>query len=334
MSARIGAVVIGRNEGERLMRCLESLRERADPLIYVDSGSHDGSPRRARDRGAVVVELDASRPFTAARGRNEGLACLRRIAPDRRYVQFVDGDCEVRGGWLEAGRAALDGAPDVAAVAGRLRERDRSGSIYRRLCDLEWDRPSGESEAVGGNAMFRIDAFEEAGGFDATLPAGEEPELCRRLRARGWRIRRLEHEMMWHDADLGGFGDWWRRSARSGRALVWALERPSADAATRRRLGSMLFFGLGVPAATLATALAAPTLALVPASLWPVQWVRIAHGERRGGRSGGDAAIVASFTLLGKVAGSAGALAALAARRRGASSRGPRDAGAGGAQAP
>jgi hypothetical protein len=42
-SRDIGIVVIGRNEGDRLTRCLQSLQMENLPVIYVDSGSTDGS---------------------------------------------------------------------------------------------------------------------------------------------------------------------------------------------------------------------------------------------------------------------------------------------------
>src|SRR5271154_4207050 len=92
---KIGAVVIGRNEGERLIRCFRSLRRYVDAVVYVDSGSTDGSVAAAKEAGAVVVDLDMSRPFTMARGRNAGLAKLREVYPDLGFVHFVDGDCEL-----------------------------------------------------------------------------------------------------------------------------------------------------------------------------------------------------------------------------------------------
>jgi hypothetical protein len=61
------AVVIGRNEGERFRRCLDSLRGKVSPIVYVDSGSTDGSIPYAREPGVEVVELGSSIPFTAAR---------------------------------------------------------------------------------------------------------------------------------------------------------------------------------------------------------------------------------------------------------------------------
>src|SRR5262245_33530532 len=130
--ARVGIVAIGRNEGERLVRCFASAR--GAPVVYVDSGSRDDSVALARAAGAAVVELDARQPFTAARARNEGFRRLRAAAPHLEYVQFVDGDCELAAGWIEAAAAFLGAHPEVAAVCGRRRERHPERSLYNLLC--------------------------------------------------------------------------------------------------------------------------------------------------------------------------------------------------------
>ena len=137
--ARVGAVAIGRNEGERLRRCLESLRHVASTIVYVDSGSLDASVALAAGLGAVVVELDGSLPFTAARARNAGLAKLRELEPGAEFVQFIDGDCELAPGWVASALAKLRSASGVAVVCGRRRERHPEASIYNRLCDIEWN---------------------------------------------------------------------------------------------------------------------------------------------------------------------------------------------------
>ncbi len=213
-------VVIGRNEGERLRLCLRSVQVHGVDVVYVDSGSTDGSVALAEAMGADVVRLDLSTPFTAARARNAGFARCRRLAPRATHVQFIDGDCEVAAGWLAAAGAFLDARPDVAVVCGRRRERHPERSIYNRLCDEEWDTPIGEALACGGDAMMRIEAFEAAGGYRDSLIAGEEPELCLRLRGQGWKIWRLEAEMTLHDAAITRLSQWWRRSERAGFAFA------------------------------------------------------------------------------------------------------------------
>ena len=211
-----GIVIIGRNEGERLRRCLDSVQDLARRVVYVDSGSTDGSVELARSKGVDALRLDMSTPFTAARARNAGFRRLPLAAPDVRYVQFVDGDCEVIAGWLEAAATFLDQHADVACVCGRLRERHPERSVYNLLCDMEWDRPVGEAQACGGIAMLRRDAFAALGGFREDLVAGEEPELCARIYAQGAKVWRLAQHMAWHDAAMLHFNQWWKRSSRTG----------------------------------------------------------------------------------------------------------------------
>ena len=220
MTDDIGCVVIGRNEGGRLVRCLESVLGHVSTAVYVDSGSTDGSVEFARSRGVSVVELDVSQPFTAARARNSGFHRLVQLSPSVRFVQFVDGDCEIVEGWLERAAARLNDRPELAVVCGRRRERNPEASVFNLLCDLEWDTPVGDAKACGGDAMMRVEAFQAAEGFDARLIAGEEPELCFRLRQLGYGIERLEAEMTLHDAAMSSVEQWWKRHIRGGYAFT------------------------------------------------------------------------------------------------------------------
>ena len=213
-SDKVAAVVIGRNEGERLKRCLASLQGLAQ-LVYVDSGSTDGSLQAARDAGAEVVELDMTAPFTAARARNAGAALI-----DAPFIQFVDGDCEVQPGWINAALTWLADRPEAAVACGRRRERAPEASVYNALADDEWNTPIGEATACGGDALIRTEAFLAAGGYRDDLIAGEEPELCLRLRRLGWSVWRLDEEMTLHDAAMTRFSQWWIRTRRAGHAFA------------------------------------------------------------------------------------------------------------------
>lgn len=217
---QVGLVAIGRNEGQRLEVCLKSSIGKAAPIVYVDSGSTDGSVELARSLQVEVVKLDLSLSFTAARARNAGFFRLLEMAPDLEFVQFVDGDCEIVEGWINQARQELEAHSEVAAVCGRRRERFPERSPYNRLCDLEWDTPIGEADACGGDAMYRVAAFQQAQGFTPTLIAGEEPELCLRLRQQGWKIVRVEAEMTLHDAGMTRFDQWWKRVLRAGHAYA------------------------------------------------------------------------------------------------------------------
>ncbi|MDI3271751.1 glycosyltransferase family 2 protein [Pseudomonas sp. MDT1-16] len=299
MATGMGVVVIGRNEGPRLERCLASLVGAAQKVVYVDSGSTDGSVQIALALGVAVVELDMTIPFTAARARNEGFACVQRLLPAMRYVQFVDGDCEVVGGWLPQAQAFLDTHPDVAVVCGRRRERFPQHSVYNLLCDLEWDTPVGEARACGGDALMRADAFAEASGFRPDLIAGEEPELCIRLRRNGWKVWRLGEEMTLHDATMTRFGQWWQRTLRGGYAYAEGafLHGAAPEQHWLRESRRAWFWGLGVPLATVIASLMLGWFGLPLLLVYPLQVARLA---RRGDRSTRENWLRAFFLVLGK----------------------------------
>ena len=295
---KFGVVAIGRNEGERLRRCLMSLSA-ADVLLYVDSGSTDGSVQCARDLGAEVVELDMRVPFTAARARNVGFKRLLAISPDITYVQFVDGDCEVNEGWLEHAASFLDTHYDISVACGRLRERHPDCSIYNWLCDRDWDRPIGEAYSFGGNIMIRAAALNAVGGYRDDLIAGEEPELCVRLRAAGWRAWRLDHEMALHDAGMMRFEQWWRRAIRGGYAYAQGAHLHGASSErhyiweTRRAW----FWGVCLP---LVCVLAVPLFGSWGWTAWlifPLQFIRQAM---RNSGSIGDRTSLAFFQVLSR----------------------------------
>ena len=299
-------VIIGRNEGERLRRCLDSCAG-AGLRVYVDSNSTDGSRELARARGVETVELDLSRGFTAARARNAGFARLRERRPDLETVMFVDGDCEIAPDWIPAALALLRSRTDVVAVCGRRRERFPQASVYNRLCDIEWNTPVGEARAFGGDVVVRASALAAAGGYRDDLIAGEEPELCVRLRAAGGKIWRLEQDMTWHDAGMTRWLQWWRRNVRSGHAFAEgaALHGAAPErhfvAETRRAL----LWGAALPVALLLATLAWWPLAW----LWlvyPLQWVRVALKLRRAGQP--IPWTQSAFFLQGRFAEARGAL--------------------------
>jgi len=305
----VGIVVIGRNEGERLRRCLASVVPGGHPVVYVDSGSADGSAELARSTGAIVVELDPSIPFTAARGRNAGFRQLMEMFPAIHFVQFVDGDCELTPGWLDAAAAIMNSEPKLAAVRGNLLERNRDCSVYARLCNMEWRGPVGDICSTGGIALFRVDAFQQAGGFDAKIVAGEEAELCRRLLAKGCVIRRIDAEMGTHDCAMTRFVEWWKRTARSGHSFAEsAVSEAGATDRNRHAVNSIMFWTLLLPA--LVAALVWPTrgLSLLLLLSYLVLWFRVARSRRARGDSSSDARLYATFCVIGKFAQARGVL--------------------------
>lgn len=296
--ARVGVVAIGRNEGERLRSCLDSLPAGIGRVVYVDSASTDDSVALARGRGIDVVELDLAVPFTAARARNAGLRRLLERSPGLELVQFVDGDCALVPGWLPAAQAEIATDPRLAVVCGRRREVNRNASPYNRLCDMEWDTPVGSALDFGGDALARVAALREVGGYDDALIAGEDTDLCARLRARGWAARRVAHDMTLHDAAMSRFGQWWRRAVRGGHAYAEVSARHPPF--WRRERRSILAWTLVLPAAVSAAAPVTGGLGLLLLLGYPALWARIALHRRARGDSPGDAAIYGGFCVLGK----------------------------------
>ena len=308
-------VVIGRNEGARLARCLDAIGD-AGPVVYVDSGSTDGSSALAQGRGAAVVALDLVLPFTAGRARNAGFKRALELQPATELVQFLDGDCELVPGWLLRGDQELRGSPGVAAVCGRVRERHREASIYNRLCDLEWEAPPGPSRSCGGNSMMRTAAFLQAGGFDPGLIAGEEPELCVRLRGAGWGVLRVDRDMVLHDAAMTHFGQWWRRAVRGGWAFAEgaALHGAPPERHWVRERRSIAFWGLLLPATALLLAWPTQGRSLLLLLGLPALSARIYLRRALAGAARRDARLLALFHVLAKFPQSVGLVQFLALR--------------------
>ncbi len=292
MSA-IAVVIIGRNEGQRLIACLASLEGQNTQIVYVDSGSSDGSQDAARAVGAHVIDLDRDAPFTAARARNAGADFLatQAIPPD--FVQFVDGDCALDPDWLTKAQAFLTDTPEAAVVFGRRRERFPEASIYNQMIDQEWDVPIGQVSSCGGDALMRFSAFRDAGGYRPDLIAGEEPELCVRLRANGWTIWRIDAEMTLHDAALTRFSQWWQRNRRAGHAYAEgaAIHGAPPERHGIRETRSALIWGPGLLLIAVLGNLITPWLSVLFLA-WPLQVLRLLKRGEGWPRS--------AFLVLGK----------------------------------
>lgn len=302
----VDAVIIGRNEGARLMACLASVAGQVRRMVYVDSGSTDGSVAAARAAGAEVVALDMGRPFTAARARNAGVAVLT----DADFVLLLDGDCTLQPGFVAAGLAAFGQYPAAVVVCGRRRERYPGASVYNAMCDVEWDTPVGQAKACGGDALMRLAAVRGVGGFREGLIAGEEPELCLRLRAAGGQIWRIDAEMTLHDAAIVRFSQWWRRTVRAGHAFAEGayLHGRGPERHWVREVRRAWVWGSVVPVLVVAVGMYNPLAGLVLAGVYPLQVLRLSR------RMGWQAA---GLTVLGKLAEAWGVMQFTLGRLRG-----------------
>lgn len=294
-NADVGVVVIGRNEGDRLMLCLDSL-ERAgvlkSHLVYVDSGSTDGSIGRVNARGIDGIAIDP--PFTAAKGRNAGFTHLTQKHPNLLAIQFVDGDCEYFPAWIDVASDTLRKNPDIVAVTGVQHERRPEATVYNLLCDVEWTGVVGEMDTFAGNVMVRVDALHKSGLYNPDLIAGEDPELSIRVKkATGGRIVRIDEPICLHDVDMTKASQWWKRNVRAGHAYAQVSEMHGEPPRRfwKKEVRSNWIWGAALP-------LAAP--ALVPPAFGYLFW-RIYSDARRRGLDAKSARIYAFFTTAGKL---------------------------------
>jgi GT2 family glycosyltransferase len=306
-----GIVVIGRNEGSRLLDCLASVASAKCPAVYVDSASSDGSASRARSCGIEVVELDPTAPLSAARARNQGFERLLEMHPSLRFVQFLDGDCVLMRGWLEAAARALEEEPQRAAVTGHLFERNASASAYKRLCALEWRSAPGDLKNyghLGGISMIRAHVFRELRGFRADMIAGEDSELGIRMGLAGYKVTKIDIPMATHDANIQSFRQWWIRAVRGGHAIG---QRSDIHGMSRmrdcvRERNSTFFWGIGLPLIVLLTLFSTRGASFLLLAAYPALGVRIWRYRRSTGDSSTDATLYATFVLIGKFANAVG----------------------------
>jgi len=306
----VAFVAIARNEGERLKLCLRSILPVSDRIVYVDSGSTDGSVEFARSCGVEVLPMDTTKKFSMSRARNAGCEAVVARWPDVEFVHFIDGDCELVPGWVDAAMRFVSEHPDVAVVCGRRLERHPERSVFNRLCEIEWNTPVGEAKASGGDALMRVEAFRRVGGFNEELIAGEEPELCLRLRRAGGRIWRLGHDMTRHDANITKVSQWWGRHVRAGYAAAdvsrrTAIATGGEEILFRDKLRSPLVWTAGTCLILLGGLLSLRPLGFASAlglllAAYAAQSLKIAKGIRSRCRSGRSALEYGISTMLAK----------------------------------
>lgn len=219
----LSVVIIGRNEGERLIACIQSVQKillsaAQLEIIYVDSASTDGSPERAAALGVLVISVQPERP-AAAIGRNAGWLAAR--AP---LILFLDGDTLLQPDFYQQAITHFQN-PKIAIVWGHRRERYPERSVYQRVLDLDWVYPAGVSEFCGGDALMRRSVLAEVNGYDPHLIAGEEPEMCQRIRTQGYEILHIDCPMTLHDLAITRWGQYWRRTVRAGHAYAEISQR-------------------------------------------------------------------------------------------------------------
>jgi len=319
----VGIVLIGRNLGALLDETLEAALKQNAPVVYVDSGSTDSSIKRARAHNVAVIALDAAQPYTAARARNAGARFLLKQNPLLEFFQFVDGDCLLAENFIAHALQVMKADSNISIVCGRRRERFPQTSIYNQLAALEWETPSGEITHCGGDALVSVRAFLEVSGYDARMIAGEEPEMCLRLRRRGWKIWSIDADMTYHHGQMKHFSQWWRRNVRAGHAYaegVWMHGR-ARERHWVRESASIWLWGAGVWSVAFGLAKFSCGLSLGLILGYPMLAARIYTRSKKRGWRRHNAQLYALSCVIGKFPQLQGQLLFLANLARGRATR-------------
>ena len=300
-----GIVIIGRNEAKRLSDCINSVTGVDTPVVYVDSGSTDNSVSIANQANIDVHKLDSSVPFSAARARNEGFNFLLSKYPDIEAVQFIDGDCQLVDGWLQQGFTALKENNKRAAIVGHLQEMHPEKSVYNKLCSMEWKSAPSDvlnCGSFGGISIIRTSIFQELGGFNPDIIAGEEPNFCLRMNAAGYHVTKIDVEMAIHDAEITKFSQWWQRVVREGHSIGQGalLSKQAGANDMQKESMSTWLWGLILPLIIIVGAIPSKGLSLILTGGYLVLFYRIYKYRRRLNDDKDDARLYAKYTIIGK----------------------------------
>ena len=146
---------------------------------------------------------------------------------------------------------------------------------------------------------MRVAALEQAGGFNASVIAGEEPALCVRLRRDGWKILRIDAEMSIHDARDDPLRQWW--TVRCGYAYAQGAFMHAARTAFSARHHRAIVWGCLIPGILLAAAWPSDGWALLGFLLYPIQVARIGRRVPESRPAGATRSPSASACMASKV---------------------------------
>jgi GT2 family glycosyltransferase len=202
VTAEYAIVTVIHDSEPELPRLLDSVDRLPEPrprVVVVDSGSRDGGPALAAERGAEVIALDGNRGFGA--GCNAGIERVTEMV-----TAFVNPDVELLDDGLS--RLAADAAAGGALLAPRLLNADGSvqdsahplpgrpaallpALLPRRLLPVRYapwrsESPRAVGWALAACILGRTDELRALGPFDSdAFLFYEDLELCLRARRAG-----------------------------------------------------------------------------------------------------------------------------------------------------
>ena len=197
---RISVIVCTRNGSPTLRQCLAALGRQSyanREVIVIDDGSIDDTPEIAKSFSFVRYVRQEPGGLSIARNRGAREATGEILA-------YTDDDCIPDEDWLLHLSTAYDdpawvaaGGPNIPPPARNMIEAVVAAAPGAPTHVLLNDE---EAEHLPGcNFSVRKDALERIGGFhDEFTTAGDDVDICWRLRAAKGKLRFVPSAMVWH----------------------------------------------------------------------------------------------------------------------------------------
>ena len=249
----VGIVIVGGD-----LSVAETLHSLPDGASFVIAASaEEEGLAAAKEAGVNIVEINDGQG--GGRARNAGYRRLKKENPGLRYVQFLEAGAMLSPGWLEHAEKFMARRPEVAALEGRTSLNPRGASVLDRVMAAARGGQPGEIQAAGPNALFRVEAFEQVGGFRADIVADTTADLCIRLRRRGAHVWRSDAEMATIEPARLTLKTWRREAARNGFASAAgaALHGAPPERFGAKEQARAFFWGGLLPALIVIAAIAA-----------------------------------------------------------------------------
>lgn len=194
------------NHGRFLRDAVDSVSRqtfRDFEVIVVDDGSTDDTPAVAAALPEIRYIRQAQAGLSAA--RNTGWRASRG-----RYLVFLDADDRLLPEALRVGTTCSESNPDAALVSGHYVVIDAAGvqvsHRYRPCVATDHYQSLLRSNYIGMHAtvLYRRETLERHGGFDQSLPAGEDYDLYLRVARQQPIVCHPEvvAEYRWHGANM------------------------------------------------------------------------------------------------------------------------------------
>ena len=188
----ISFIVIGKNEGERLQRCLASVHTVVKQygiaeweIIYVDSRSCDNSIQIAKELDATVFQITGE--CNAAIARNIG---AKEAKGD--ILFFIDGDMELQPGFLQ--KVLANDKPVYPFLSGIfddiVHDTEWNYLYTTRRHHLKEGDTDSFSATTGGLFLITKELWDKVGGMDNRLKRSQDYDLGLRLAKMGYPLCR------------------------------------------------------------------------------------------------------------------------------------------------